>query len=328
MIPGQWYAIMDSKEVPKGRPVGVTRMGEKLVFYRDTKGQVCCLSDICCHRGAALHCGHLDGDRLACPFHGFQYDATGKVVLIPANGKNAPVPDRYHVRSYTVRELGGFIWLWWGEQHSELPPVPMFEGLLDGFTYSTFSDPWPVHYSRCIENQLDVMHLPFVHTSTIGRGNKTLVHGPAVVWDAATMTFYVKNVVDDGQTIPQKPEEIKDLESLFHLKFRMPNIWQNFIADKIRIFAAFAPVDEHNSVVYVRFYQAFMKVPGLRHFINFIGGKVTNRIILHQDRRVVVTQLPDKSQLQMDEKLAQGDRPIIEYRRRRDELQKAGKGQG
>ena len=31
MIPNQWYVLMEAKQV-KEKPVGVTRMGEKLVF--------------------------------------------------------------------------------------------------------------------------------------------------------------------------------------------------------------------------------------------------------------------------------------------------------
>jgi hypothetical protein len=42
--------------------------------------------------------------------------------------------------------------------------------------------------------------------------------------------------------------------------------------------------------------------------------------IAHQDRRIVETQLPKASALRMGEKLIQADRPIIEYRRRRQEL--------
>ena len=40
MIPNQWYAILESDEVKKGKPIGVTRMGEKLVAWRDTRGAV------------------------------------------------------------------------------------------------------------------------------------------------------------------------------------------------------------------------------------------------------------------------------------------------
>jgi len=49
MIPNQWYVLMESKEV-KDKPVGATRMGEKLVFWRDGTDNVSCLHDKCPHR--------------------------------------------------------------------------------------------------------------------------------------------------------------------------------------------------------------------------------------------------------------------------------------
>jgi len=49
-----------------------------------------------------------------------------------------------------------------------------------------------------------------------------------------------------------------------------------------------------------------------------------NLLVAHQDRRVVVTQQPKPSGLKMGEKLIQGDRPSVEYRRRRQEPIAAG----
>lgn len=97
MIPNQWYVVLDSTQV-KTKQVGVTRMGEKLVFWRDATGKVACARDRCVHRGVALSKGKvLPNGALQCPFHGFEYDASGKVTKIPANGKNAPVPERFKV---------------------------------------------------------------------------------------------------------------------------------------------------------------------------------------------------------------------------------------
>ena len=91
MIPNQWYVLMESKQV-KDKPVGVTRMGNKMVFWRDGEGKVSCLRDRCPHRGVELSKGMVLDGHLQCPFHGFEYDASGRCVLIPANGRNAPVP--------------------------------------------------------------------------------------------------------------------------------------------------------------------------------------------------------------------------------------------
>ncbi len=319
MIKNQWYGILDAKEIKGNNPIGVTRLGMKLVLWRSEDRGLHCIYDKCCHRGASLSAGEVLHDTVRCPFHGFAYDASGKVVLIPANGSAAPVPERYHVQAFKVIEQYDFIWLWNGDFTDDAPEIPFFPYLRQGFSYGGFAETWPVHYTRAIENQLDVVHLPFVHTNSIGRGNKTLVNGPVVLWEDNCMTFYVDNVTDDGVTRPLQASEIENYELLFHLQFQMPNLWQNIISDKIRIVAVFAPVDDSHTRIYLRFYQKFMNVPGLKQMVNYFSN-FSNKYILHQDRRVVLTQLPIRTELKMGENLIQGDAPIIEYRKRRAQL--------
>jgi phenylpropionate dioxygenase-like ring-hydroxylating dioxygenase large terminal subunit len=321
MIYNQWYVILDSKELNR-MPLRIKRLNENLAIWRDVNGKACCIADRCCHRGVSLSCGKIVDGRLECPFHGFIYDGLGRVLLIPANGKVKPVPETMHVPAYKTYEAYGLIWIWWGDA-DKATREPFFFNELAGFSYSTVIDHWNVHYSRAIENQLDVVHLPFVHKTTIGRGNKTLVNGPVVKRENELITFYVNNVLDDDKTEPLKPDEIKDYENLFHLQFHYPNIWQNFISDKIRAFAAFVPVDNENTVVYIRYYQRMIKIPVLKQIFNFIG-KISSLVILRQDKRVVITQLPKKSELKMDERLIMGDKPIIEYRKHRQELIEKG----
>ena len=323
MIRNQWYAVLESKEVPKGTLIGVTRLGEKLVFWRNKNGGVICLKDKCAHRGAKLSIGKIceKGDNVECPFHGLRYDKSGQCTLIPANGKNTPVPERFKVISYPTREGHDFIWIWWGEPQSEYPPLPFFANIDKKFSYNTHTEVWPVHYSRAIENQLDVVHLPFVHHSTIGRGYRTLVHGPLLEpsEDENEFTFWVYNQKDDGKTRPLKPEEFTDEMKVFHLEFKFPHIWQNYLGDKVRIFIAFVPIDETHTKFYMRFYQKYIRIPILKSIFNWVANKF-NLKILHQDRKVVLTQQPIKTQLKMGEQLIQGDNPIIYYRRRREEL--------
>jgi phenylpropionate dioxygenase-like ring-hydroxylating dioxygenase large terminal subunit len=318
MIYNQWYVILDSIELKRHKPLFIKRFGENLAMWRNAKGQACSIADKCCHRGVSLSCGKIVNGRLECPFHGFLYDSSGKVQMVPANGKNKEVPVTMKVLAYATYEAYGLIWIWWGDDDKRTKE-PFFFKELASFSYSTFKDHWNVHYTRAIENQLDVVHLPFVHKMTIGRGNKTLVHGPVVVRENELITFYVYNVIDDGKTTPLKPDEIPDYEKLFQLQFHYPNIWQNLISYKIRAFAAFVPVDEENTLVYVRYYQNMVKVPGLKQLFNYIG-KLTNIVILRQDKRVVVTQLPKKSEGKMDERLIMADKPIIEYRKHRQKL--------
>jgi phenylpropionate dioxygenase-like ring-hydroxylating dioxygenase large terminal subunit len=320
MIRDQWYVVLNSRQVGT-KPVGVTRMGEKLVFWRDGRGQVSCLRDLCAHRGVALSKGVVLEGHLQCPFHGFEYDTTGAVVRIPANGRQAPVPERFRVHPYATHEAHGFIWIWWGDAPAGAPPS-FFEDITPDFSYGSAIDPWDAHYSRVIENQLDVVHLPFVHHNTIGRGNSTVVNGPVVEWQGEdAFRVYVFNEVDRGQT-PRKPGEITPPYPNFHLEFRFPNLWQNYISDDVRIVAAFVPVDDAHMLLYLRFYQRFLRLPLLRDLVNLLAMPF-NLYVAHQDRRVVTTQRPKPSALRGGEALIQGDRPIVEYRRRRQALMEA-----
>jgi phenylpropionate dioxygenase-like ring-hydroxylating dioxygenase large terminal subunit len=318
MIPNQWYAVLDTKEVKTGKPVGVTRMGEKLVFWRDVQGRVSCLRDQCPHRGAALSKGKIHADLLACPFHGFQFDVTGQCSFIPANGRAASFPKQMKVWSYPTFEAHGFIFIYWGAPPQELKPPRFFDNL-EGMVYAGVRVPFNAHYSRAIENQLDVAHLPFVHYDTIGRGGRTLVDGPLVEWDGDDkFNVYVFNRLDDGSP-PRKPREMIRPAVDFHLEFIFPNLWQNYLGLGARIMLAFTPVDEEHSLLYLRFYQKPIPVPILRELLPLFTMPL-NLHILNQDRRVVETQRPLRSDLKMGEKLIQADHPIVLYRQHRQAL--------
>jgi len=312
---------MDSSQV-RDKPVGVTRMGEKMVFWRDGTGRVSCFHDKCVHRGVQLSKGKVIHSHLQCLFHGFEYERSGRVVRIPANGRNSLVHERFGINSCPTYEAHDLIWIWWGDNPpGVLRPPRFFDDIDEDFSYAKTYDHWQAHYSRVIENQLDVAHLPFVHHNTIGRGGRTLVDGPGMEWVSEDMFFiYFYNRLDDS-TPPHKPEEVPvpDPNKDFKLEFIFPNLWQNHIGKKVRILAAFVPIDEENTLLYLRFYQKFIGAPLIRELINRLAMPF-NLLIAHQDRRVVVTQRPKASRLQIGEQLIQADRPIIEYRRRRQEL--------
>lgn len=173
-----------------------------------------------------------------------------------------------------------------------------------------------------IENQLDVVHLPFIHRNTIGRGNRKLVDGPLVVWHGDKMIYtYVFNRVDDGTPARRAGELSVEEARTVHLEFIFPNLWQNYIGDNSRIVAAFVPVDDTHSFLYVRFYQRFVRIPGLGQLIAKLAMPM-NSYIAHEDRRVVNTHQTPISGLKIGEALIPGDLPIIEYRRKRADMQK------
>lgn len=310
MIENQWYVVLESKEVKPGKLLGVKRLNKSLVFYREPDGTVVCMEDKCSHRGVKLSIGTLSNNCLTCPFHGFEFNSSGECIKIPANGKNSKVSSRFNVRTYPTYESNGFIFIYNGQSTTTIPKF--FTGL-DNVKYKTSYNQWNTHYSRAVENQLDIVHVPFVHKSTIGRGNKTLVNGPVTKIDEEKMTIYIYNQVDEGQ-VPLKSSQMTDFDRYFKLKFIMPNLWQNKISDKLSIVAAFAPVDDQTTVIYLRSYQSFVNIPIVNAVVLFMLDRF-NLKILNEDKHVVLTQTPINTHLDIKENLIPGDLPIGQYRR-------------
>lgn len=327
MIPNQWYVILESREIKKNQVKGFTRFGEKLVVWRDNTCKPGVFRDKCPHRGVQLSLGKIRDNRLQCPFHGFEYDTSGQCILIPANGKASRPPAYIRADSYPVKEAHGFIYVWYTPDLSasgipsaeNFPGVPWFDNLDDSLIYSGFTDLWKAHYSRAIENQLDVVHVPFIHRTTIGRGVGPVVNGPYTRITGNSISFWPLNEDDHGQK-PLRPDQVpKPSGKSVYLTFIFPNLWQNHIMDSMRIIVAFVPVDDNHTLFYLRTYQKMIKLPVLRN-VYFGLTRFYNRIVLQQDRRVVETHQPQATTLKMGEHLIQGDHPVILYRKKREEL--------
>ena len=322
MIQNQWYVILASREVKKNQVLGVKRLGENLVVWRDSLGNPGAARDKCPHRGIKLSLGKIKDDHIQCPFHGFEYSQTGECKLIPANGRAAAAPEHIRASAYIVREANGFLYLWHTADpgnHGPLPPLPWFDDLDDTLVWTSMKDHWKAHYSRAIENQLDVVHVPFIHHTTIGRGIGPVVNGPYSEIKGNSISFWPSNAKDTGQQPIPPAKMSKPQKASTYLTFIFPNLWQNHIMDSMRIVVAFVPVDENNTLFYLRTYQKMVKIPVLKE-LYFMLINLFNRIVLHQDRRVVETHQPQETLLKMDENLIAGDYPIVLYRRKREEL--------
>lgn len=323
MIYNQWYAVLPSRSVKNNQVMAVKRLNLDLAFFRSEEGRLGCVADQCTHRGAALSKGKVKGNCVECPFHGIRFDENGRCTLIPANGIASKLDlSRYNVKKYLVKEHCGIIYLWYGDETKVTEKLPFFdEDVDDTWTYSEIEDEWNSHYSRCIENQLDVVHLPFIHHNTIGRGNKNIVNGPKIELFEGGLLTSANNSLDEGQApLPPEQCEIKPT----YLKFLFPNLWMNHISDKMKVIIYFAPVDEGNTILFIRFYSHVAGNKPADAFVAWLG-KFGNRIIERQDKRIVITQKPKASSYHSQEKLVAGDSPIIQYRRIREELQQKAK---
>jgi phenylpropionate dioxygenase-like ring-hydroxylating dioxygenase large terminal subunit len=119
-----WYPLLQSEELPHGRPVGVKALGEPLALWRDAGGNPQVVRDRCPHRSIRLSVGRvLDGD-LQCLMHGLRFNGQGACTLIPWESGENRHQERLGIVAYPARELGGYIWVYLGDPIT-FPPPPL-----------------------------------------------------------------------------------------------------------------------------------------------------------------------------------------------------------
>lgn len=160
-----WYSAIWSREL-KEKPVAKTFLNEKVVLFRNDRGEVGALEDCCCHRAAPLSLGEISGATLACGYHGLQFDVNGKCVHVPGQ---TDVPSGAKVRSYPVHEKNNVVWIWMGEPaKADVTKVPDMPWLSDPKWATT---PGSLHvksnYQFIIDNLLDLTHVSYVHKKTL-----------------------------------------------------------------------------------------------------------------------------------------------------------------
>lgn len=303
LLNNYWYVVLESIELESKKPRKVNRLGENMVFWRDSQNKVHANSDRCPHRGASLALGEIKNDCITCPFHGIQFNAKGECQHIPYldEGKSLHV---MKIKSYRVTEAYGFIWMWHGDNYQGQSPS-IFPELTKDFAYYTYKKSWTTHYSRAIENQLDYFHLPFVHRKTIGRG---LV--PPSGSENINKNFVVsleKNII----LAEMKSSRISK-SSLF--KFIFPNSWLLRISSFLFLYVAFCPIDEGNTRLYLRAYIPGKGFKGIKNFV-LKASPIFNKRVLAEDEAIVLTQTPKEITIDMDENLLVIDKPIALFRK-------------
>lgn len=161
-----WYAATDAAALDDG-PVRVRMLGLDFVLFRDARGTIACLSDVCCHRGSSLSRGTLNGDGVRCPYHGWTYDRRGRCRQIPSLKNGARIPKRARVPSYPTVEKYGLVWAFLGDlSGKERPDLPNIFPEFDehgSWHISLVKKDWPVNWERMCENFLDTSHIFAVH---------------------------------------------------------------------------------------------------------------------------------------------------------------------
>jgi phenylpropionate dioxygenase-like ring-hydroxylating dioxygenase large terminal subunit len=218
MLRNYWYIACASSRLDS-KPYPARVLDYDLVVFRDGTGKPAALLDRCRHRGVQLSLGQIVEGTLACGYHGWRYDSSGKCVHIPSLCADQRIPKGCEVPSVPCVEQDGYIWVWIGDEASPptVPPsIPEFEQL----RWSQGSIPMRCDFIKGIENNLDWCHPYFAHPWTHGQFFSTHYSG-------FKETAYEIRLMEKGMIVFAPPTASEDeavpKEATAKLSFELPD---------------------------------------------------------------------------------------------------------
>jgi nitrite reductase/ring-hydroxylating ferredoxin subunit len=160
-----WMPAMLASEVagPDSDPVRIRLLGENLIGFRDTNGQVGLVAENCPHRGASLFFGRNEECGLRCVYHGWKFTADGTCVDMPNEPAESDFKTKVRVTAYPTVEKAGVIWAYMGPEDKR-PPEPNLEWMRAPEGYMHVSKTYQeCNYLQAMEGGLDTSHSSFLH---------------------------------------------------------------------------------------------------------------------------------------------------------------------
>lgn len=246
-----------SRELPKPGTYAVKDvMGTPVLLTRAKDGKVRAFHNICRHRQAPIATGCGAAQRLACPYHAWTYDLSGKVVGVPGEeGFTAERSTQTQLPELPADEYAGFLWVglqvgatldvaahlgelgpqlaaWdFGEWH------PLGEKRLDGHL------DWKLALDTFAENY----HFATVHSTTFA----TVAHSNCTVFDAFgphhRLVFPLR-AIDDVRDVPET--EWVPLDRVVVIYAIYPNIVLSVTAVNGEIFRVYPGSEPGESTTY------------------------------------------------------------------------------
>jgi phenylpropionate dioxygenase-like ring-hydroxylating dioxygenase large terminal subunit len=304
ILTNDWHVVARLSETKDGVVRPVRLLDHDIVLWRSNEG-LHAWQDLCLHRGTRLSGGRVENACLICPYHGWQYDSSGRCVYIPAHPSQPP-PARARAISYHLKEKYGLVWVCLGTPNYD---VPLFPEWTDPSFRKLIAGPYlfKAQGPRVVENFLDVGHFPFVHAGFLGDPEHTQVGDYEVETTADGIIARDIGVWQPDPDGTGQSAEVKYTYSV--LRPLTAHFVKSHGEQRFSIFSAITPAGERESHAWLLMalnYGHEIPEEQLRRFQD---------VVSRQDIPIVESQRPELLPLDLQAELhLRSDRTAIAYR--------------
>jgi phenylpropionate dioxygenase-like ring-hydroxylating dioxygenase large terminal subunit len=159
-----WIPAIRSDELPAPDcpPVRIRLLGENLIAFRTTYGEVGLVANACPHRGAPLFFGRNEEGGLRCVYHGWKFAIDGACIDMPSEPAESNFRGKVHVLAYPCEERNGIVWAYMGPREAP-PQLPALEANMLGDDYEMYLISLESNWLQGWEGEMDTVHQAFLH---------------------------------------------------------------------------------------------------------------------------------------------------------------------
>ena len=244
-----WQPVAMTAQI-EDSPIGLRILGEDLVLFRDLSARIGLLHKHCSHRRASLEFGIVAEQGIRCCYHGWHFDIDGRILDVPGEPADSPIPERICHGAYPTREHEGLVFAYLGPPDKR-PDFPRFDTVEQPDNELVpYSIDYPCNWLQVAENPMDPFHSVFLHTrATRAHFNPAWGAMPVVEWHpiecGGDLGIYLTNVRRWGDYV-----WVRTAETLLPNFAQPPDIYQNPDREKFFVRVGISkwtvPVDDRN----------------------------------------------------------------------------------
>jgi 4beta-methylsterol monooxygenase len=291
MNPDYWYPLEWDKKVKRGQVVEATFWKQSIALFRGEDGKLAAIENRCAHRQLKLTGGQVKGCQLTCPYHGWQYDATGKCVHIPHDLFGNKFPE-FKLKEYPLKVKFGLIWVFPGDpelaEKRQIPDIPELDGP-NPWGFIPVDATWKAHHSMIMDNVSDFSHAYLHRRSrpfTDAKLTRLETKGDTVELEYDTQ---VGTGPISGLFVDRSMTNTDHMTLVYDYPYQRSNT-----DNRIKHWCFVLPIDEQTTRSYFLFYFSpdMLKIPGLplkfpmslaRKLVFPIAGKILVEPLIAED---------------------------------------------
>ena len=247
-----WHPVALTSEVSE-TPKSIRILGEDLVIFKTTKGNIGLVHKACPHRRASMVYGKTEERGIRCCYHGWLFSLDGKILETPGEDTNSisakKLRETFKLGAYPIIEFNGLVFSYLGPM-DKIPEFPHYDSfVIPGNTSSPYRIDYNCNWIQVLDAIMDPLHTSFLHGQSSG------VQFSAGFAEVGEIDFYERGI----QYLGCNTRRIEDNVWIRVNELILPNFTQAgaaFAADgtKSRYFGRSSftrwvvPIDDHHCV--------------------------------------------------------------------------------